>query len=271
MKSFVRWGTTVSLVGSTLLATIFGGNASVLALTEQQIKEKLDQVPVFLITNNKGIPLTRTLPTNAQNGQNGQNTPKTVSVINVFMNGQEAQTIVNQLSDAKKKDPKLAEVVKDLQVTPVPLGMIYQRLQESANKPDRPLFVFEPAKQEVQGAMTLLRQTGKDVKEIASVPVFIVRSPDKGYVSVKRKTDNKEVIPLFLSKKDAQALLQQVKTQVPKADIQVVDIDNVIKTLREKNDAWLNQVAIVPSTETMQYVVSKRGNAKPAAAPAPKK
>ncbi|KAF3887774.1 MULTISPECIES: Tic22 family protein [Nostocales] len=269
MKSLVRWSTTVTLVGSTLLATILSGAVPVLALTEQQIKEKLDPVPVFLITNNKGVPLTRTVPANAQNGQNAPK--KDVAVTDVFMNGQEAQAFVNQLRNAKGSDPKMAEIVKSLQVTPVPLGLIYQRLRDGANKPDRPVFAFQPGKQDLEGAMTLLRQSGKNVQQFPSVPVFIVRSPEKGYVSVKRKADNKEMIPLFLSKKDAQGLLEQVKAQVPKADIQVVDIDNVIKTLREKNDAWLSQVAIVPSSDSMQYVVTKQGTTKPAAAPAPKK
>lgn len=282
MNLLVRWGTTLSLVGSTLLATVFSLNAPVLALTEQQIKEKLDPVPVFLITNNQGVPLTRTV--NGQNGQNGQNAQKKqATVTDVFMSGQDAQAFITQLQNVQGKDPKMAQMLKSLQVTPVPLGMIYQRLRENAKKPDNLVFAFNPGKQDLDGAVTLLRQSGKEVKQFPSVPVFIVRSPDKGYVSVKRKTDNKEVIPLFLSQKDAQGLLNQVKAQVPKAEIQVVDIDGVIKTMRDKNDPWLSQVSIVPSTESMEYVISKRNNAKPGSsapnqtpsakpsAPAPKK
>ncbi|WP_026082876.1 Tic22 family protein [Mastigocladopsis repens] len=267
MNLLVRWGTTLTLVGSTLLATVFSGNAPVLALTEQQIKEKLDPVPVFLITNNQGVPLTRTVPNNGQNAQK-----KEATVTDVFMSGQEAQAFINQLRNVQGKNPKMAEMLKSLQVTPVPLGMIYQRLRDNAKKPDSLVFAFNPGKQDIEGAMALLRQSGKEVKQFPSVPIFIVRSPEKGYVSVKRKTDNKEVIPLFLSQKDAQGLLNQVKQQVPKADIQVVDIDGIIQTLRAKNDPWLNQVTIVPSSETMQYIVSKQNNApKPAAPAAPKK
>ncbi|MGH7998305.1 MAG: Tic22 family protein [Brasilonema sp.] len=282
MNLLVRWGTTLSLVGSTLLATVFSANAPVLALTEQQIQEKLNPVPVFLITNNQGVPLTRSV---ANNGQNAPNAPKKqATVTDVFMNGQEAQAFINELRNVKGKDPKMADMLKSLQVTPVPLGMIYQKLRENAKKPDSLVFAFNPGRQDLEGAVTLLRQNGKEVKQFPSVPVFIVRSREKGYVSVKRKTDNKEVIPLFLSQKDAQGLLNQVKQQVPKADIQVVDMDGVIKTLREKNDNWLSQVAIVPSAESMEYVNSKRNNApkpgnapnqspsaKPAAPAAPKK
>ncbi|MBW4626816.1 MAG: hypothetical protein KME49_15270 [Brasilonema octagenarum HA4186-MV1] len=269
MNLLVRWGTTLTLVGSTLLTTVFSGNLPVIALTEQQIKEKLDPVPVFLITNNQGVPLTRTVPNNAANAQNAQN--KQATVTDVFMSGQEAQAFINELRNVKGKDPKMADMLKSLQVTPVPLGMIYQKLQENAKKPNNLVFAFNPGKQDLEGAVTLLRQSGKEVKQFPSVPVFIVRSPDKGYVSVKRKTDNKEVIPLFLSQKDAQNLLSQVKQQVPKADIQVVDIEGVIKTLKEKNDTWLSQVAIVPSTESMQYVVSKRGGGASQNPPAKKK
>lgn len=255
MKSLVRWGTTMGLVGSTLLATVFSGNAPVLALTEQQIKEKLDPIPVFLITNNQGVPLSYSLP----NGENGQ---KGGSVTDVFMSGQEAQAFINDLRNGKGKDPKLAEIVKSLQVTAFPLGIIYQKLRETASKPDRLQFAFKPAKQELEGAMSLLRQSGQQVKQFPSVPVFIVRSPEKGYVSVKQR-DNKEIVPLFFSQRDAQGLLKQVKQQVPKADIQVVDLNGVIATLREKNDTLLNQIALVPSSESLEYISKQPTNNAP--------
>ena len=61
-SSLVRWGTTLGLVGSTLLATVTSTIAPVIALSEQQIKSKLDNIPVFLITNPQGLPLSRPLP-----------------------------------------------------------------------------------------------------------------------------------------------------------------------------------------------------------------
>jgi hypothetical protein len=244
MKSLVRWGTTLGLVGSTLLATVFSGNAPVLALPEQQIAEKLNEVPVFLITNPQGVPLTRTLPP-AQTGQ------KSTTVADVFMNGQEAQAFLEQLR--KQKDPKLVEMVKTLQVKPVPMGVVYQKLREDRNKPDRVLFALQPGQQDLQGAVTLLRQKGQEVKGLI-VPVFIVQSAGKGYVSVKRKSNNQEIVPLFLSQKDAQGLLNQVKKDIPKAEIQVVDIEGVIQTLQQKNDEWLKQVTLVPSSESLEYI-----------------
>jgi hypothetical protein len=266
MKSLVRWGTTFCLVGSTLLATVFSANAPVLALSDQQIKDKLDSVPVFLITNPQGLPLSRPLQ-----GQNGQ---KVGSVTGVYLSQQEAQDFINQLRNLKNKDPKLTEIVKSLQVTAVPLGVIYQQLQQTKNQPNRLQFAFKPVDQEVKGAMELLRSSGQPVQQFKSVPVFAVRfAPDKGYVPIKVGSSTQEIIPLFLSEDDAKGLLNQVKPKFPKADIQVIDVDGVIKTLQEKNDPWLGQVVLFPDKAAREYIqkLPRNNTSKPATAPTQKK
>ncbi|MEA5506400.1 Tic22 family protein [Halotia wernerae UHCC 0503] len=258
MKALVRWGATLGLVGSTLLGTVFVGNAPVLALSEQQIKEKLDSVPVYVITNEKGLPLSRPLP-EAQNGKKPGG-----SVTGVYLSRQEAQAFISELRNAKGKDPKMEEMVKSLQVTALPLGVIYQQLQQSKNQPNRLLFAFKPVEQEIKGAMDLLRQSGQKVEQFKSVPIFAVRfAPDQGYVPIKLTSDKEQLIPLFLSKQDAQGLLSQVKPKFPKADIQVIDVDGVIKTLQDKNDDWLKQVVLVPSQESREYIKTLPGNNAP--------
>lgn len=249
MKALVRWGATLGLLGTTLLGSVCLSSFPAIALSEQQIKEKLDGVPVYLVTNEKGLPLSRPLPT-PQNGQKAGG-----SITGVYMSRQEAQAFINELRNAKNKDPKMEEIVKNLQVTPVPLGVIYQQLQQTKKDPNRLLFAFKPVDQEVKGAMDLLRQSGQQVNQFRSVPMFAVRfAPDQGYVSIKAGNGNNQYIPLFLSKQDAQGLLGQVKPKHPKADIQVLDIDGVIQTLQAKNDPWLNQVVIVPSPESREYI-----------------
>ena len=127
------------------------------------------------------------------------------------------------------------------------------------------MFAFKPVDQEIQGALELLRQSGQQVNQFKSVPVFAVRfAPDKGYVPIKLTADNQQLIPLFLSKQDAQSLLNQVKPKNPKADIQVIDVDGVIKTLKDKNDPWLNQVVLVPSPESREYIKTLPRNNAPA-------
>ncbi|TAE55316.1 MAG: hypothetical protein EAZ76_08855 [Nostocales cyanobacterium] len=251
MKSFfVRWGLTLGLVGGTLFSSVTALNFPALALTDQQVREKLDSVPVFMITNDQGLPLSRNLP-----GKNGQ---QQVSVTGVYMSRQEAEKFIQELRKAKNKNPKLEEMAKKLQVTAVPLGVIYQQLQQTKNQSNRLLFAFKPVDQEIQGALTLLKASGQKVdqeKFKSSVPVFAVRfSPDKGYVPIQMGQKKEQMIPLFLSKKDAQDLLGKVKPKFPKADIQVIDVNGVIQTLKDKNDPWLNQVILVPSAESREYI-----------------
>lgn len=268
MKSLVRWGATLSLVSGTLLTTLAGGIIPALAISETEITQKLNEVPVFLVTNKDGVPLSRPLD-KPKNGQTAGG-----AVTGVYMSQQEAQAFVQQLRTSKPKDPKKAKMFDSLQVTPVPLGLIYKQLQDSKNKPNRLLFAFKPVEREVQGAMKLLRSKGQKVEQIRSVPLFLVRfAQDKGYVSIKPKTGNEEFIPLFLSKKDAEGLLQQVKPKYPKADIHVVDVDNVIKTLQDKNDKWLEQVVFWPSPEARQFIqkLPQKKAPAPSAAPAKKK
>lgn len=249
-SSLVRWGTTLGLVGSTVLATVTSTIAPVIALSDQQIKSKLDNIPVFLITNPQGLPLSRPLP--QQNGKKAGG-----SVTGVYMSKQEAQAFINELKSVKDKDPKMTQMVKSLQVTPVPLGVIFQQLQKTKNEPNRLLFAFKPVDKEVKAAMDLLKKSGQQVTQFRSIPVGMVRfGPDKGYVPIKlgNQKAEQEVIPIFFSMQDAQNLLKQVKPKFPKADIQVVDVDGILSTLQEKNDPWLNKVVFFPNPEARQYI-----------------
>lgn len=258
MKSLVRWSTSHLLVGGTLVASILGGNLTALALTDEQIVKVLDAAPVYLIVNEQGSPLSRTLQ-----GQNAQNAG---AVTQVFMSRQEAQAFLTQLQSRANSDPKMKEMLRNVQVSAVPMGAIYKQVRQTANQSNRLVFAFKPVQQEVDGAMKLLRQTGQKVEEFRGVPVFLVRfGPDKGYVPIKLPQENKEFIPMFLSKEDAMGVLNQVKQKFPAADIQVVDVDGIIQTLQAKNEDWLKQVVLVPSPESRAYIrtISGAGNAPP--------
>ncbi len=260
MKSLVRWGTTWSLVGSTLLASALSTIAPVLALSEQQIKQKLDGIPVHLITDSNGSPLSRTLPA-AENGKKDGG-----SVTQVFMSQQEAKQVMQRLQQQKPQDPKVAQMLSKLQITTTSLGNIYENFRKTANQPNRLLFAFKPEDQEVKGAIELLRKNGKKVERFPSVPVFLVQyGNQKGYVSIKVGPQGREqeVVPLFLSQADAQNLLQQVKPKFPEARMTVVDVDGIVKTLKERNDKWLEKVVFWPSQEARQYIQNLRqqGNA----------
>ncbi len=245
MKSLVRWGITLGLVGNTMLATIFSGNAPVLALPDEQIAKTMERVPVFVIATPQGTLLTHSAP-------NGQ---KNTSVTEVFMSPQDAQSFIQQVQSKKDQDPKVMALAKTLQVTPVPLGVIYQQVRKNAKQPNSPVFVLNPEKVEIDGALALLRQSGQQIQQFNGVPVFLVRSaPNQGYVSIKSPNNKQDFTPLFFSKEEAQGMLNQVKQKFPKADIQVVDVAGVIKKLQEKNDPALSNFVFLPSPDAQQYI-----------------
>ena len=262
MKSLVYRGTTLGLAGTALIAPALIATAPVLALSEVEVVKKLNDTPCFLITNSKGLPLTRRLP--GKDGKPGS------AYTQVFMDGQEAQSFMNQLRQQKNQDPKMAAMIKELRITAVGLGDIYKKFRESAKDPNSLKFAFQPGQEEIKGAIALLKQQGRKVDKFVSVPLFMISAEGKGYVSIKRKSDQKEIIPLYFSKKDAQGLLQQVKKKYPKAKLEVGDIDGVLNVLRKKNDAWLSQVFLVPPSDSLQFInqMQKNSNATP---PKPKR
>lgn len=275
-KLFVRWSAALGIAGSVLLGSSFVAVRPVLAqLTEAQLLEKLQGVPVFTIGTSERksqqevifrplpVELSPTTPPNAA----ANNPNQTVTVYRFFVSPRDAQAFFNQL---KQQDPQIPTTVE---VGPMPLGAVYQAAKARNNEAEK--VQIEPAQQQVDAAKTLMQQSGQSNQQV-NLPLFIVRfGPDKGYVSIKLPPNNAEIIPIFFSKEDAQGLLDQVKPQFAGADIQVVDINSVIENWMSRNDAWLKQVELIPPPEAREFLRSLQGGAghqnrpAPQASPAP--
>jgi nickel transport protein len=264
MKSLVRWSATVGLVGSVLAGTVLTGAMRVLALPQDQILQKLRTIPVFTIANSQGAPLVASPP----QGQKGQ------PVAGVFINQKDAQAFLESL---KTNKPDLA---KGVSVVPISLAEVYQLEVANKNKPDGLGFTFVPNKQQVDSAVAILKQSGQQVQQFNGTPIFVARGgKEKGYLTIQQ--NNQSVIPMFFKKEDLQMLLDKFKQQQPNlastVEIQVLNLEGLIQVLQEKNDPQLNQIVLVPSQESIDYVRSlspqQQGGGKPVAAPAqaPKK
>jgi hypothetical protein len=249
MKSLVRLGAILGIVGSTLLGPSPIGNMSALALPDQQILEKLRPVPVFTITDAQGAPLIASVPKQGQ----GQ---------------KDAQAFVEKL---KTRNPQLGASVR---VVLVSLGEIYQLSQANKGKPDEVLFDYVPTDQQVELAKTVLRQGGTQVNEFNGVPLFLARGgPENSYLTIQR--GQQELIPLFFSKEDLQEVVENFKKQQPNATasikIEVVNLEGILEALRTQNDPALNQIIMIPSRESRDYVRSLQpagsGNQNPQPAP----
>ncbi|MCC3467812.1 MAG: hypothetical protein JGK30_11280 [Microcoleus sp. PH2017_40_RAT_O_B] len=264
MKSLVRLGAILGIVGCTLLGPSPIAKMSALALPVPQIVEKLRPVPVFTITDGQGAFFIASVPKQGQ-GQTGN-----ASVARIFISQKDAQAFVDQL---KTGNPQLAASAR---VTPVSLGEIYRLAQENKGKPDQVLFAFIPAAQQVQSAKTVLQQTGQQVSELNGVPLFVARGgPENGYLTIQR--GDKEELPLFFNKEDLQEMVERFKQQQPNVTatikIEVVNLERILEALGTENDPSLSQMILIPSRESLEYLRSRQpagtGNQNPQAAPSP--
>lgn len=250
MKSMFRWSAALGVAGSAIIGSCVIGTMQVLALPQEQIVQKLGPVPVFTITDAKGAPLVASVPDGQNNGQNQE--PK--SIAGVFINQKDAQAFVEQL---KTKNPELA---KSVRVVPVSLGEVYKLDQANQSKPNALDFTYVPSKQQVDAALTLLRQNGQTQNQFNGTPLFVARAgkDEKGYLTVKQA--NQQVIPFFFNKEELQNMLDRFKQKQPDlastVQIQVVNLEGVLQTLQKSNDQQLSQIMLVPPRESVEFVRS---------------
>lgn len=255
MKSLVRWSTTLGLVCTTLIGSLFSGNLRVMALTEEQVISALRTVPVFMIAQANGIPISQCVA--PETGQPGScDDKKTVVVTPLFMSPQDAQTALNQL---KTSQPEQA---KNLQIMPRSLGFIYKQLEAANKTQEQKIAVdFLPQQQQVNAALTLLQQGGQKVDKFPGVPLFVaVATVGDKKIYLPGKNGDREVIPLFFEKEELQNNLQQITKDHPeiasKVSIDVITLEDVIAALKNDNDPVLEKFFLQPSQESVQFIQS---------------
>ncbi|MFZ1027182.1 MAG: Tic22 family protein [Limnoraphis robusta] len=255
MKLIARLSVVFGIVGSHLLINpvlppgvpgFFSmGIQPALALTPEQILEKLGAVPVFTITDAEGSPLVGTAESGGQSA----------SVVEVYISRQDAQAFINKL---KTENPQLASSV---QVTAVPLGKIYEIGQQNQNNPERLMFAFVPTQQQLNSAKSVLQANGQDINQFRGVPLFIARAGADDRVITVQQGD-KQAIPFFFTKEDLQGMLEQFKTQQPdlisSVKIEVVPLEVLLEAFRTDNDQFLDLVILIPPRETVEYIQQQR-------------
>jgi nickel transport protein len=248
MKSLIRWGATLGLVASTIIGSSFIENLRAFGLTDDQIAQILRNVPVFTVGDAKGAPLVASV-------RSGQNNNTNTSVTGVFMSQRDAQAFIDGL---KKNNPELGKTVR---IIPVSLAEVYKLAQTNREQKKPLVFDLVPKQQQVDSAMAILRQNGKEVKDFTGVPVFFAtvgKGKEEGYLTIQRQ--NQQVMPLFFDKEQLQSMVEAFKKQNPKqADtvkIQVAELEGVIQTLKDKNDPMLSQIVLVPSLESIEFLRS---------------
>lgn len=248
-KSIARWSATLGLVGSTLIGTLLGGNLQALALTEQEVVQQLGSVPVFTVTDSQGAPLVAT--------EAGQ-----PPIAGAFISQQDALAFIEEL---KRNNPQLANQV---QVVPISLGEIYQ-LNNDAGQPgqDNVRFAYVPMEEQVEQAVSLLKQEDPEASEFQGVPLFVARGTgeQQGFLTID--IEGKPMIPFFFEKEQLQQRVQNMNVK-----IEVVPLEGVIQALQNGNDEFLKNILLVPSRESLQFLQTlSPNNAPEGSQPAPQR
>lgn len=239
MKSIFRKGASLAIVSSTLLSSLLIGTLEVLALTQEQILQKLAPVLVFTINNESGQTVIREIRNQQQNS--------TAKVAGIFISQKDAQAFLEKM---KTENPQLAT---NMQVVPRSLADIYQLEEANKNKPEALNFAYVPTQQQVDSALTVLRQTGQNVKEFNGVPLFVLSGgPNKNYLAAQR--GDQQIIPFFFSKEEVQAEAERIKKQQPdlasSLQIDVVPLEGLIEAWKNRKEEWLSKIELIPSKES---------------------
>lgn len=251
MKSLIRWGAMLGLVGGTLFGSV-STPAPALALSEDEIMQKLASVPVFAITDAEGSPLIASV--SSPQSANG-----TTEVAGVFMNPQDANRFVERLT---QEQPEMAG---EVQVTVISLAEIY-RLEQSHRQQNNSIeFSYVPTRQEVESAVSVLLDSGREDELLQyngeytypGVPLFMATAgPDQGYMTVE--LDGEVVIPLFFDREDLDNVIARFQQQQPDfaATVQtdVVQLEVVLETLRNEDNDMVGQLMFVPHSESLEFV-----------------
>lgn len=249
-KSVIRWGLKLSLVSSIALGTFLASSVRVLALTQEQVMERLRSVPVFTLANAEGS-LLLAFPTEGEN----QN-----PIASVFISREDAQETLDNL---KTRDPETAQ---GIQVVPLPLAKIYEyEVEQRSRAEDEQLrFALIAEQQQIDAAKSLLQQSGQNSEQFRGVPLFVARSGGEqgGYLTINE--GNQQVIPMFFDREELQALLDRLKEVQPElangVQVQVVNLEGVIQTLQNSDNEELNRIMLVPPQESRDYIRSLQQN-----------
>jgi len=210
------------------------------ALPTEQILKTLQPVPVYTITDNQGSPLFTIEPDN----KNRKITP-------IFLDHNDAN---NFFLGIQKQNPDLVTQAK---VHLVSLAEVFRISQLDQEKNNGFRFYYVPQEQQVKEAKKYTMDDGKPYTK--GVPLFVARGIENlGFISVQ---DNGEsLVPMFFDLTELEHLLDRLKKEKPEIannlKIEVVPLEDLINTMRVKDDELLSKIVVIPSAESVKVAQS---------------
>ena len=235
MKGVIQKLTTWSLTSAAVSGIALLLPHTALALSEQQILEKLNNVPVFLIVNSDGQSLTASV----------DNEESQLQVPIVFIDSTEAERFLEQAAVEQ------AEFAGDANIAILPLSEIYTEASSQLGGPNS--LVYIPSNESVSEASEFVEG------EVDGVPLFAaVNLENDQYLLTGENT-----LPMFFSLEDLQSQLSPLYEDNPELEnsigIDVVSLEALLGNM-SSDDTELNQllelIQFVPSSQTLQYIQS---------------
>ncbi|NEQ45337.1 MAG: hypothetical protein F6K00_18090 [Leptolyngbya sp. SIOISBB] len=207
-----------------------------MALSEQQILEKLGAIPVFLIVNDEGQSLTAGV---------GEVEDEQIQVPIVFLNSTEAE---NFLETAANEGSPIAE---GAQLAVLPLNEVYSEASTQLESPDS--LVYVPSAASVQQAAQIAQQ------EFQGVPLYAAIDLEREQYLL---TSNNQ-LPMFFSLADLQAQVSELIESDPAIEesigVEVTTLEGILGNMAANDpaiDPFLELVQFVPSSQTLEYLES---------------
>ena len=248
MKRWIQRGVAAVLASSVVSLSPWVNR--VLALTQPEIIQKLQTVPVFILADNDGnmVPLS-IFDGDVQDSQ---------SFLGIFISQSDAQDTLATLQEESSDANRLSAI-------PVPLGDAYNMIVNSQQLEDIPPFAFIPQTTQLELAAQVLQSQGEEVNLTPlTVPLFHLSSTaDDSYITVSMGESDRESIPLFFDGSEAQFLLNLLEEQAnanndppPTIELRVAFLHQWLQIFETNNEDALQLVELIPIPESQALIAN---------------
>jgi len=242
MQGIYQKLTSMSLAGVAAATCMLAAPTPALALTEQQILEKLNGIPVFLIVNEEGQSLTASVTSNEQELQ----------VPIVFINSVEAEAFIDNAENEQ------AEIAGDAQIAVLPLSEVYAEATQQLEGAES--LVYIPSSESVDQASQIVDQ------DVQGVPLYAaVDLENDRYLLTGNNT-----LPMFFSLQDLQSQVSTLVANNPDIEdsigVEVTTFETILGNMAANNpevDEVMELIQFVPSSQTLQYLQNLSQEAAP--------
>jgi Tic22-like family len=235
--------------------TIFGAlviapHPMVMAMTKQQVLQKLSSVPVFsIVSKDTQQPLVVTAT--------DKSTQKSANIINFFLNPEEAKKFMEKLQ-ADNKD-----VAAKSEVRVSSLALAYAAFQEQQKDKKVEITVL-PDTNSLKQAGEILKRSKQDPSKFAGIPLFFpAQKGKKGSIDPLslqvpgEKGASQNVTPMYLSYELVSQQLEDAKKKSPEikdAYVEMTTLGQLVGILEKNDDSLSQSIQLVPSADSLKVV-----------------